>query len=355
MAEDFDDSKTEAPTQRRREEARQQGQVAVSNELTAGILLLTGVLVLWMSGPRMAGGLLQAVQQGLLMLRRTDLGPEAVQEVMGAQFAQAGQLLAYLLGALFVVACGVGVLQVGFHIVPELLLPKWEKLSPAEGWSRLFSIAAVVRGIVAILKVTAVALLAVWVLRGRMGKIVTLGEGNLSYACAQTWDIAIRLALAIAASLALIGVLDYAYQRFRFERALRMSRQELKEELKREEGDPQVRARIRKMHREAARRRMMQEVPKATVVITNPVHLAVALRYERGEMAAPRVVAKGAGLLAERIIELARENDVPVLERKATAQALFKAVQVGQDIPESLYLAVAEILAYLYRLRTEKL
>jgi flagellar biosynthetic protein FlhB len=351
MAEEFDDSKTEAPTLRRREEARQQGQVAVSSELMSGALLLTGVVVLWMMGPRMVGGLLNAVQQSLLLIQYTDMGPERVREVMGALLGRAGQLLSYLLGALVVLAFGVGVLQVGFHFVPELLMPKWEKLSPAEGWSRLFSMAALVRGIVAVLKVTAVALLAVWVLRGRAGKIVTLGEGNLSYACAQTWDIAIRLALAIAAVLALIGVIDYAYQRFRFERSLRMSRQELKEELKREEGDPQMRGRIRKMQREAARRRMMQEVPKATVVITNPVRLAVALRYERGEMAAPRLVAKGAGVVAQRIVDLARESGVPVVERKATAQALFKAVQIGQDIPEALYLAVAEILAYIYRLR----
>jgi flagellar biosynthetic protein FlhB len=146
-------------------------------------------------------------------------------------------------------------------------------------------------------------------------------------------------------------VLDYAYQRWRFELSLRMTRQEMKEELKRDEGDPQVKARIRRLQREAAQKRMLQEVPKATVIITNPTHLAIALRYEQGAMGAPRVVAKGAGFVAERIVELARKNWVPIVQRPPLAQVLFKAVQVNQEIPAELYVVVAEVLAYVYRLR----
>ena len=207
------------------------------------------------------------------------------------------------------------------------------------------------RGLVAVFKVGVVAAMAAWVLRGRAVQISTLGQNDLASASVQAWDIAIRLALAITAALAVLGVADYVFQRWRYEQSLRMSRQELKEELRREEGDPLMRGRIRKMQREAARKRMMQDVPKATVVITNPTDLAIALRYERGTMAAPRVVAKGAGFVARNIVGLARRHSVPVVERREIAQALFKAVKVGQDIPAALYYAVAEVLAYLYRLR----
>lgn len=351
MAEDFDQSKTEAPTQRRREEAREEGQVAVSAELTAGVLLLTGMLALQTGGRRLLSSLLGVLDLSLLSMNAKNFGPDEAQAAIVAQMTLAAQWLGFFLGVLFVSALGVGALQVGLHVVPTLVLPRWEKISPAEGWSRLFSTAAAMRGLIAVFKVAVVAAMAVWVLRGRVVEIITLGQSSVSSSAVQAWDIAIRLALAIAAALLVLGVIDYLFQRWRYEQSLRMSRQELKEELRREEGDPLMRGRIRKMQREAARKRMMQEVPRATVVITNPTRLAIALRYERGTMAAPRVIAKGAGFVALNIIELARRHGVPVVERKEVAQALFKAVQIGQDIPAALYYAVAEVLAYLYRLR----
>lgn len=347
-----DESRTEPPTQRRREEARAQGQVAVSSELTSGLLLLTGVLVLWLGGERFAGGLLELVQEGLRNLQTTDLGPEAAQGIMTQLASRAAQLLSTFMGTLFAVALGVGAMQVGIHMVPSLVSPNWQKISPGSGWRRIFSVAAMVRGVIATLRVILVASVAAWVLRGRWPQLATLGEGTVSYGTAQAWSLGIRTALAVAATLALLGIIDYTYQRFRFERSLRMSRQELKEEIKREEGDPQIKARLRRMAREMAKHRMLQEVPRATVVITNPTHLAVALRYDRGRMTAPRVVAKGAGLVAQKIADIARRHAVPVVERKPVAQALFKAVAIGQDIPAALYVAVAEILASIYRLRT---
>jgi flagellar biosynthetic protein FlhB len=189
------------------------------------------------------------------------------------------------------------------------------------------------------------------VLRGRGGLLVAAGDGDVGHLAARGWDLTLRLALSVAAALFLLGAADYGFQRFRFERALRMTRQEVKEELKREEGDPAVRARVRQVQREMARRRMMAAVPKASVVVTNPTHVAVALRYERGVTAAPRVVAKGEGFVAERIKELARRHGVPVVERRPLARALFKAVAIGQEIPRELFYVVAEVLAYVYRLR----
>jgi flagellar biosynthetic protein FlhB len=349
--EGFDPSKTEAPTQRHREEARQQGQVALSAELAAGSLLLAGVVALALGGPSLASGLLQSVRLGLGELKIGEFSAEQARLCVVGIMSQGGQLLGLFLGLLFAVALAVGVLQAGFHVVPELILPRWEKLSPATGWGRIVSLSAGMRGVLAFLKVSVVALVAAWVLRGRLRQIGVVGQGSLSAAAVEGWNLALRLALAVAAALALLGVIDYLFQWWRHEQSLRMTRQELKDETKREEGDPAIRARIRKHQREVDQQQMLRDVPRATVVVTNPTHLAVALRYERGTMPAPRVVAKGAGFVALRIAALARRHAVPVVERKPVAQALYKAVKVGQEIPSALFLAVAEILAYVMRLR----
>jgi len=352
MADEFDPSKTEAPTQRRREEAREQGQVAVSSELAAGLLLLTGVLVLWYGANTIKEGLIIGLRLTMLTIAApADFGVEQSKTFMVALIGRGMESLGVFWGLLLVVGLGVGAMQVGFHVVPGLLGPKWEKLSPGQGRKRIFSLAGVMRGLMALIKVAVIVALAAWVLRGRSAQIMNFGDGQLGTAAAEAWNIAMRLALACAGALVIIGVTDYAFQRWRFEQALRMTRQELKDEVKREEGDPQMRARLRKMQREMSRKRMMQDVPRSTVVITNPTHLAVALRYERGAMAAPKVVAKGAGFVALRIVALARRHAVPVVERKPIAQALFKAVKVGQEIPAALYYTVAEVLAFVYRLR----
>jgi flagellar biosynthetic protein FlhB len=351
MAEEFNQNKTEAPTQRRREEARQKGQVAFSTELSTGIILLAGIAGLWLGARALGTGLLSTMRSDLLNIHHAELGPREAQTLLASLFGRGADLNGFLLGVLFVTGVAAGVLQVGVHLAPELLVPNWEKLSPAHGWARLFSLRAVMRGVMAVLKVAAIALLLLWVLKGRSTAIANLSEGNLAGAAAQGWDLVIRLALAAAAALVLFGVIDYLFQRWRHEQSLMMSRQEVKEEVKREEGDPLIRARIRKMQRELSRKRMFEDVPRATVVITNPTHLAIALQYERGTMAAPRVLAKGAGDLARRIVDRARRHAVPVVERKEVAQALYKAVKVGQEIPTALYYAVAEVLAYLHRLR----
>jgi flagellar biosynthetic protein FlhB len=351
MAEEFGQSKTEAPTQRRRDDARQQGQLAVSTEFTNAVQVLAGAAAFWCVGRVLAGGLLDAVRLDLGRVQPTDLSLEQVRGLAAFVFMQAASLVGFFVGFMFLSGLMVCTLQVGFHVTPELVMPRWNRLSLVSGWSRMFSAASAIRGLMAILKIAVLAGVAWWVLRGREVQIASLGESTLASALSQGWEIVIRLALAIGAALVLIGLADYTYQRLRHEQSLMMTRQELKEELKREEGDPQTRARQRRVAREIARRRMMQDVPQASIVITNPTHLAIALRYERGVTTAPRVVAKGAGAVAQRIIALARNHAVPVIERKPLAQALFKAVKVGQEIPTALYYAVAEVLAYVYRLR----
>jgi flagellar biosynthetic protein FlhB len=351
MAEEFGQSKSEAPTQRRRDEARQQGQLAYSTEFTNAVQLTAGTAALWWGGRTLAGGLLAAMRLDLGGVLLVDVSIEQVQGMAAVMLLQAAGLVGFFVGFLFLSGLAVSTLQVGFYVTPELVMPRWSRLSLLTGWSRIFSAAATMRGLMAILKTVVLAAVAWWVLRGRVVQIASLADVTLASAVLQGWEIVIRLALAMGAALVLIGLADYTYQRLRHDQSLMMTRQELKEELKREEGDPQTRGRQRRVAREIARRRMMQDVPQASVVITNPTHLAIALRYERGVTTAPRVVAKGAGAVAQRIVALARNHAVPVIERKPLAQAIFRAVKVGQEIPTALYYAVAEVLAFVYRLR----
>lgn len=351
MAEDLGQSRTEDPTPRRREEARQQGQVAYSSDLGGAVILLVAVVGLWLGGERLGGRLLDTLRLDWLSVAVGDFGTLQAHALLATLFGRGLEMLGLLLGLLVVFGVAVAAAQVGFHLTPALLGPKWEKLNPAEGWTRLFSRAALFRGLAAVLKVGLVAALAWWVVRGRGGMVAALGEGGLGYAAAQGWGLVLRLALAVAAALVVLGVGDYLFQRWRLEQSLRMTRQELKEEVKREEGDPHIKGRMRKLQRELAQRRMMAQVPHATVVVTNPTHLAVALRYERGKRGAPRVLAKGRGYVAKRIEMLARRHAVPVVENKPVARALFRGAAVDQEIPSVLYFAVAEVLVYVYGLR----
>jgi flagellar biosynthetic protein FlhB len=351
MAEELGQSRTEAATPHRREEAREQGQVALSADLSTGLVLLAGVAVMAVAAQSMATGLLTYVRFDLLHSWVADLTPEHVQTVFISQFGRGMTLIGAILGLVFIVALATGVLQVGVHFVPGLAAFKWERLAPAAGWSRMFSAASAFRGLLALLKVAVMAGVVYWVIKGRSTQISELNEVNLTTSTHQAWTTAIRLALAVAGALAILGLADYGFQRWRHEQSLKMTRQELKEEIKREEGDPQIKARVRKLQREAAKKRMMGDVPRATVVITNPTHLAIALRYDRASMTAPKVVAKGAGHVAQRIIDVARNHAVPIVERKPLAQALYKSVKIGQEIPAALYYIVAELFAYLYRLR----
>lgn len=351
MAEDLGHSRTEAPTPRRREEARSQGRVVISMELTAGVLLLTVVSMLWFSSRGLGAKLLEAVRYGMLHNTLRELGPEQTSELLTGFLLRGTQLIGALFGLLFVIALGMMVAQVGFRILPELAAPNWERVDPARGLERMFSLSALLRGGTTVAKVTVTIVLSLLLVKGRLVRIEAFDQQNLRSAVAQTWDIVLLLSLAIAAAFTLVGSIDYILQRLRFESSLRMTREELKEEIKREEGDPQIKSRIRKLSREMSQRRMMRDVPRATVVVTNPTHLAIALRYDKEAQGAPRVVAKGAGYVARKIVDTARRHGVPVVERKPVAQALYKAVQVGQEIPTALYHAIAEVLAYVYRLR----
>ncbi|MCY2992588.1 MAG: EscU/YscU/HrcU family type III secretion system export apparatus switch protein [Planctomycetota bacterium] len=346
--------RSEQPTQRRRDQSREQGRVAYSNELNGGVLLMVGVLAIWLGGNWLARGLSQSMQ-GLLLHHRTTASLEAARLDLTLLLGRGLELVGFILVLAFAAGVAVSAVQAGGVVfAAEALAFKWEKLSPFEGWQRIVSLAGVVRALFALLKTGVVILLTMWVLWGRGPQIASLASGELARSVGIGWDISIRLLLGVAAALILIGLTDYGFQFWRHERSLMMTRQELREEHRTDEGDPQIRSRRRALARQlVGRRKMLEEVPKATVVITNPTHLAVALRYERGVMNAPQVIAQGAGFIAEQIRERAARHGIPVLERPPLAQALYRAVKVGDEIPVALYYAVSEVLAYVYRVRGE--
>lgn len=349
MAEDEGGDRTEAPTPHRREEARRQGQIAFSHDLVSSVLLLAAAAALALGGPAIGRGLLRLVRGILQQPYPAVPDPNYAEWLFAGSVGQVGECIGWLLGVTLLASVAAGLLQTGVYFNPDLLAFRWDRVAPK--WERVLSLGAVVRGLIAVVKVVLVGALAYWVLCGRLEQIATLNDGTLARAVAVVWDLASRLLLALAGGLGVVGVLDYLWQRLRLERSLRMTKEEVREEIKREEGDPQIKARIRRLQREAAQARMMEEVPKATVVLTNPTHLALALRYDPGAMAAPRVVAKGAGPVARRIVELARRHNVLVVERPPLARALYPLVQLNQEVPAELYLAIAELLAYVYRLR----
>jgi flagellar biosynthetic protein FlhB len=352
VAEEVDrESKTEDPTPRRREEARRQGQVPFSAELVGSLVTFAGVIGLMYTGADVWSALMETFRHDLPRAFQPEFDTEAAAELFARAVARLLAVLLPLFGALLAVGIVASVAQTGFQINTEKLAPDFDKLNPANGVSRLFSVAALVRGLLAILKVVALGLAAYLVLSPRAGVVMALSTDRLAWAAPAAWALVIRLALYLTAAVALVAVLDYLYQRYRFEQSLRMTKEEVKRELKEEEGDPQIKARLRQLARERIRRRMLSQVPKATVVVTNPTHYAVALRYDPASDSAPVVVAKGSGTFAKRIADLARKNGVMVLERPPLARALYAGVKEGQPIPNQLFRAVAEVLAFVYRLR----
>jgi flagellar biosynthetic protein FlhB len=350
MADDAHD-RTEDPTPRRREEARRQGQIAYSADLTGSAVLLAGVVGLRVLGPGIANGFRELLLERFHRPAPPELSVAEAAELAGGLmtflFRQVGPLLLLLVAA-GVAAC---VVQVGLNFSTERLDFNVQRLDPSAGFSRLFSTAGLVKGLLALLRVAVLAAVVVVVMRSRAGVFAGVSQADLGAAADAAWQLVMRISAYLAGVFCVIGVVDYAWQRYRLEQSLRMSKQELKEEMKREEGDPMLKARMRRMGREMAGRRMLAEVSMATAVVTNPTHYAVAVRYDRATMKAPRLVAKGRGVLARRIAQDARRYGIPVLERPALAQALFRGVEVGREVPPALFVAVAEVIAFVYRLR----
>ncbi len=339
--------KTEAPTPRRRQEAREKGQVARSQDLPSAVLLLGTVVVLKVMAPHILSTFLQ--------LYSTVLGSDAVQATDVIQLlplvlksAAMITLPILLLAVVFVTAANLA--QVGWLISTDPLKPDLNRVNPVTGFGKLFDKQAVVRlalGIAKMVAIGAVAAFTIWDMRHGILYSAHLSVGQL---LTYTGEVIYTLCLRLAIVLLILAILDYGWQRWQHEQDLKMTREETKEEFRRMEGDPIIKQRRRQVQQQLAQQRMRYDVPKADVVITNPTELAIAIKYDADAMAAPRVLAKGQGYMAAMIRQIAAEHGVPIVERKPLAQALYKTVEVGQEIPREFYKAIAEVLAYVYEI-----
>lgn len=343
--------RTEAATPRKIEQLRSQGQVARSADLTTGLEVLLAFVLLQQLGGQSALQLADYIRRTAGGLGRAELsGPALEQLGFGALTALSAAVLPLLLtmplaGAL------IGVSQTGLLFSPAAAAPKLNRLNPVEYFQRLFSSRTIVDVAKTLLKIGLVAWVIVTTYSETIPALLSLASTDLREAFGLLGRTVTHFGVVAGGVLFVLGVLDYGYQRWEYQRGARMSKQEVKEEHRQSEGSPQMRQRMRQQQRRLATGRMMQAVPSADVVVTNPTHFAVALLYRGGEMSAPRVVAKGADHVAFRIKELAREHAVPTVENKPLARALYRGVEVGQEIPGELFQAVAEILAHIYALR----
>ncbi|MBI2506083.1 MAG: flagellar biosynthesis protein FlhB [Candidatus Latescibacteria bacterium] len=354
MPEESFQERTEQATPRRREEARNQGQVARSNELSSVAILLAGLLALSGLGAYMYRELAQFTAQMLSDGFTIRLDPTNAPTYIMEWSGHFARIAAPLLIVLAAVAFLVNFAQVGAIFTAKPLAPKLDRISPLSGVKRLFSGHGLVELLKGLFKIAIIVYITYLTIASEAQNYVRFLDLEVGQIFSLSGELILALGYRIILALLALSVLDYAFQRWEFEKNLRMSRQEIKEELKQQEGDPQVRARVRSLQREMSRRRMMDDVQKADVVVTNPTHVAIALRYDPQQMAAPLVVAKGQRLIAEKIKELARQAGVPLVEDKPLARALFKAVQVGDSIPEELFKAVAQVLAFVYQLKRKK-
>jgi flagellar biosynthetic protein FlhB len=345
------DDKTEEPSSQRREDFRKEGQVAQSKELSSLLVLLATLTAMYTAGPYLVSDFMDVTRRLLWESATTELNAaEAGRLLMVALEACAKVVLPIALAG-FVAGIVGSVMQFGFLITTKPLEPDFSRINPVSGFQRIFSLNSLLEGIKALLKLIAVVTVTYYMIEGQIVGSASVSDMDRMQFATYLTSTGFRLIGGVSIALFVVAALDFAYQKIRFHRSLMMTKQEVKQEHKQREGDPLLKARIRSLQKEMARKRMMQEVPKADVIVTNPTHIAVALRYDPEKMAAPRVVAKGADLLAQRIKEIARQNGVPMVENVPLARALHKSVKVGKTVPRALFQAVAEVLAYVYRLK----
>jgi flagellar biosynthetic protein FlhB len=350
MADD-DNEKTEDPTAKRQGEARGKGQVTKSREIDHWFMILAITLIVFIMAPSMATALKQLLIVFLEMPQDIALDKNALQSLFMNLAMHTGIALAPAVALLIAAALGSSVAQHGFLVAPELITPKLSKLSPLAGLSRLFNLNAVVEFVKGAFKIFLIAAFCYWLMKSDFDQLEKYIFFDPVQFAATLSALALKLLAGMLSFLTVVAALDYMYQRIRMQRQLRMSREEIREEFKQSEGDPAIKGRLRQLRAQRARRRMMQEVPKADVIVTNPTHYAVALKYDQETMNAPRLLAKGADLVAQKIRDLAVEHNIPIIENPPLARSLYASVEIDQEIPPEHYKVVAEIIGYVYKLR----
>ncbi len=352
MAENQDgQEKTEQPTAKRLDDARKKGQVARSRELNTMAVTLVGAIALISMSGHFGAGLREVMTNNLSVARADLFEPLAMIRHLADGIRDALWMLAPFFLILMAVAVLASVALGGFSFSTEALAPKFEKLNPLKGMKRIFSLKGLVELVKALLKFLLIAGVTGLVLWLSVEDFIGLSRMEIGPALAEVGALVGGSCIILASTLILIALMDVPFQLWDHKRQMRMTRQEVREEMKETDGRPEVKSRIRSLQREMAMRRMMDEVPKADVVVTNPTHYAVALRYDQDSMSAPKVVAKGKELVAANIRNIAAENDVPLVESPMLARALYFSTELGDAIPAGLYLAVAKLLAYVFQLR----
>ncbi len=352
MSEDQGD-KTEQATDQRRDEFRKRGQVAMTRELGSAVFFLVAAGLMYVSG--------RFFLQNIFEIFNRTLGGDLIQLFREGKLADVfsfvGLKLVILTGPVFVMALIIGVgsnvIQTGFLQIEDALSPNLNKLNPLNALGRIFSMRGVAELFKSVLKMSAIAFVMYLLLKSEVRQIPYLAGYSISQMLTYLGEILFKLLMGTGFFMLALALADYFFQRWQLEKEMMMTKDEVKQELKSRDGDPLVKARIRKIQREIATRKMMSEVPKADVVITNPTHIAIVLKYS-DKLPAPQLIAKGMDHMAEKIKQVARENNIPVIENKPLARAIFKTMKIGDVIPRELFVAVAEVLSYVFRLRRKK-
>ncbi len=351
MASDKSD-RTEKPTPKKIADARKKGQVAQSREIPSAMILLAALGFFYF-----AGGFMFQRMEVLIAGSYQQLNAPVLQDALSASalarwcFDQVILILMPIMLLLVVVGILANVSQFGFLLKEDALAPDFKKINPWSGIKRLVSLKSLVELGKSVFKILFIGTIAYLILKRDLDVIPALTQMDVAAIMVFTGEAAFKIAFFVCLGLIVLAAADFSYQRWQHQKELMMTKQEIKEERKQMDGDPQIKARIRSMQIEMARRRMMEMVPEADVVITNPTHLAIAIRFDADTMAAPEVVAKGADHMARRIRETAQAHDVPLVENKPLARSLYKATEIGDPVPVELYQAIAEVLAHVYRLK----
>lgn len=355
MASESDNGeRTEEATQQRREDFRNRGQVAQTRELSAVFLLFSSVLVIGLMSRFFFGQIVELFNASFGDdLVQNIRGGEGLSHLAGFAMTKAAFLILPVMGVYFVIGLASSVVQVGFLYNEEALQFRWDRLDPVGGFKKMFSLRALTEGLKACIKVTLILFISYLLLKGHIKQLPFLMNYSIPQIFEFLGSLTIRLLSGVGFFMLCLAGADYFYQSWDLEKEMKMTKQEIKEEIKSREGDPMIRARIKRIQREMAGKRMMEDVPKADVIVTNPTHIAVALKYSEN-MVAPTVIAKGADLVAEKIRAMAKEFNIPIIENKPLARSMFKTLKIGQSIPKELYTAVAEVLSYVYKLRRKK-
>ena len=343
--------RTEKPTRRRIEEARKEGQVIKSQELNTAAILFAGILLLNGPGRSLISEMEVMIVKTITSIQSLRIADTNIKDIFLEDVMTLGPLMIMMLGGFLVTGVFMTLAQTQFLWASKRLNPDLSRLNPLQGLKRIFSGTGLMELFKALLKLVVVGFTAYSFLKSRYQDLLVLCQMDYRSAL-HTWvDLAISMALRIGMVYLVIAAADYVYQRWKYLRSLRMTKEEVKEDFKRTEGDPLLKGRIRSQQRSIARMRMMANVPKASVIITNPTHLAIAIEYDPENMAAPKVIAKGAHYIAQKIVTLAKEYNIPIVQNIPLAHSLYKQVDIEREIPPDLYKAMAEILAYVYKLK----